>query len=204
MIPPCPCLLRRTPRGWELTLLPATQLLPQLRQPGFKHKMEFLYRKLELQPNKTRASTQLPQQRRGTWPGVTGTRVHVAVCKRIWRPQVVSGWVQDKSRRLQPSARAGAAQSGQGPRSLAPQAKPVCHGRYMESGKASQARRPVPMDAAGTASQTSQNQCEKHSTAANPTVSSAGQKVPVLRMMRAPCARASREPLRAKGAGAGI
>lgn len=38
-------------------------------------------------------------------------RVHIAVCITIWRSQVVSGWTQDRSCRLQPAARAGAAQS---------------------------------------------------------------------------------------------
>lgn len=127
-IPLSSCLLRRMPQGWELTLLPATGPLLQLRQPGFKRKTEFLYRKLELQPNETQASAQLPQQRRGrrTRPGVSGMRVHVAVCKRFWRARVVSGWVQDKSRKLEPSACARAAQSAQDPPSPAPQVKPAC------------------------------------------------------------------------------
>lgn len=73
----------------------------------------------------------------------------MAICKRIWRPQNASGWVQDKSCRLQPSACARVAQSGQG--SLKP--SPWALG---ETGKAPQALRPVPMDTAGTVSQTSQ------------------------------------------------
>lgn len=57
-----------------------------------------MYRKPEPQPNKTRASVQLPELRRdrGRQPGVSGVMVHIPACKGIWRPQVGSGWAQDK------------------------------------------------------------------------------------------------------------